>query len=135
VRPRFEIASERLFIVVSLLVLGGCGTHGLERPQLAIPADQRASVTFIRISRALGMAVTHTVTLDGERVFGLRSGEHATLPVAAGRRVFGVECGPGMRLPAVLTLDVAAGGEYFINVNVAADCATMVEIPPAFAKS
>ena len=31
-------------------------------------------------------------------------------------------------------LDVAAGGEYFINVNVAADCATMVEIPPAFAK-
>jgi len=54
--------------------------------ELTVPGPGRtATLKFLRDAGALGSACTHRIVVDGQLVFGIRSGEYQMLHVAPGR--------------------------------------------------
>jgi hypothetical protein len=94
----------------------------------AVSPGSAATVTVIREWYFIGGGATNMITLDGEEIFGLASGEHVTFPVAAGAHVLGVRCFGGL-WPAWAhdTAELAAetGKTYFYRIKYSADCATI----------
>lgn len=83
-------------LVASILVLGlvGCGTTSGrigELPAVASGASAGKVVT-VRVSSIVGAANGYTVSLDGNDLYGIGSGEHAEFLVPAGEHFIAVKC-------------------------------------------
>lgn len=82
-------------MLAGALLLGGCSTsYGLTG---ALPAGEEgnsARVVVIRpAQRMAGSRVaSYPLLIDGVKVYNVRSGEHVSIPLTAGRRLIAVRC-------------------------------------------
>lgn len=77
-------------------------------PQVA-DAGSAATIHVIREPALYGVTMAFRVTIDGQEVFDIRNGQHATLQVTPGRHRVEVKCFGGLA-PVVQT----NGGDYEI---------------------
>ena len=73
-------------------ILTGCAPGYLVGP-LPVVSDigQSSTVIFVRPLRPTGVSVTVTITIDGVETVELGTGEHVTIPIAAGEHLVGVK--------------------------------------------
>jgi hypothetical protein len=84
--------AQRATLLVALSLLTGCVSQGLIGPLPTVSdKDNAAEIIVIRESRVLGSMQTLPVTLDGVRIYGLGSGEHAVMAVNPGDHIVGTQ--------------------------------------------
>lgn len=94
-------------------------------------------MVVIRTSNLIGAANPFTIALDGNDLFRIGSGEHATFPVPAGQHRIAVKCfggwTPTMKEDA-RSFTAAAGAASFFRVGPSMNCAAIEAISEATAK-
>lgn len=100
--------------------------------ELTVPGTGRTSkLRFVRDAGAMGSACTHRIVVDGELVFGIRSGEQQMLYVIPGRhslelQIAGGFC-PGL-LSTPLETDLPDGAEETYRILI------LLGAPPVMVK-
>ena len=95
------------------LFLTACA-HGLINPPLAVDPAKAAAVTVIRPGHFVGVAAGYVVAVDGRDLFGLRSGEHVTFPVAPGEHLVAV-IHPAWTASAAISAE--PGERYYLEMR------------------
>jgi hypothetical protein len=122
-----------LALVAALLTVlfSGCSTHGLIKP-LAVSPEDAATVTVIRDFAVMGSAVTAVISVDQKDVFGIRTGEYATIQIPAGDRLIGIDC---LLMPDNFAgIAAERGRHYYFRVQLMSPCWTLVQLPEGAAK-
>lgn len=128
---------KNCIILVLIILVTACSTRQIIEQQASeVPLDRiydkqyvnletitsdDSAITIIRDSGFYGMACTHTMFLNNEKVFGIREGEYITLILSPGEYYLRLESGAGACLSVSLSqnakIDVGEHEKYRISIS------------------
>ena len=91
---------HRYFISILLVLLSGCATgRGQVNPFPTITdSSQTSKIIVNRDSAFMGGAQTYTLTVDGQDIYMLRSGDEISFQINPGEHLLGVKCHGGWQV-------------------------------------
>ena len=87
--------AKQLFAFVlglTMLLSAGCASGPLAKLPTIATNKPSGEVTVIRISSIVGVTNSYKITLNGNEVFGIRSGQYTKFKLNEGEHYIGVKC-------------------------------------------
>jgi hypothetical protein len=104
--------------VLCVLLLAGCGTHGLIGVLPVFPAGAPAGeIVVMREWRSTASGLLMTVMLDGIPTYRIDTSEYVRIRVPPGNHVIGVRAGGTLDKPAI-AVQVEAGHRYGFAIDI-----------------
>jgi len=121
----------------SSIVIAGCATGRIGRLPRIENVGLAGEVTIIRVSSMTGVTNSYIITLDGQDIFGIRSGQYTKCKLNPGEYYIGVRCFGGWAPiwnEDSIKVTVTPNGRSYYLVRPDISCASIEPITEAEAQ-